>query len=111
MIRRRLHFLVALATALALLLGQHAALAHLVGHGAHAGTAALGEDAEHAAAATLAEPCTGCVAFAAIATGAATSALPSLAALTATADILFVRTCPLRRAVVAAYRSRAPPTH
>ncbi len=112
--RRFLNPFLAVLTALLLLGGQQAALAHMVGHiAAHAGgveAASLQTDEDgHGAALTLSHVCTTCLAFA-----GADGAPPSQPPLSPGIDgcsvppLAAVPPAPTF-SVVAAYRSRAPP--
>lgn len=117
--RRVLNPLLALLLSLLLLGSQQAALAHMLGHAvapaaAQAATqlstdVAQGQDAEHGAALVLSHVCTTCIAFAAADLAPPAPVLP-LAFATDSAATHAVAVAPAPTlALLAAFRSRAPP--
>jgi hypothetical protein len=107
--RSSVRAVIALMTALSLLLAQHAAWAHLIGHAHVAAADVAREDPEHGAAESVAQACIACVAF----TGADSAPTPTLSlpavasgkASSVSRPAVFAHsaTPPYR------YRSRAPP--
>lgn len=100
---------IALLTALLLVLAQQAALAHMIGHTGSAAQTRLsqGED-HHNAALSLSHACTTCIAFAALDAFSASASLPRIpAAISATRFVprLFAQLA--QRAFTA--QARAPP--
>ena len=118
--RRVLNPLLVLLLSLLLLGSQQAALAHMLGHAvapaaAQAATqlstdVAQGQDAEHGAALVLSHVCTTCIAFAAADLAPPAPVLP-LAFATDSAATHAVAVAPAPTlALLAAFRSRAPPS-
>ena len=109
--RRFLHPLLALFLSLLLVGGQQAALAHMLGHAATAGTVEVVQegDAGHDAALALSHVCTTCIAFAGADLAPPAPILPvAFAASNPAAAALAVPPAPTL-AFIAAFRSRAPP--
>lgn len=112
--RRVLNPLLALLLSLLLLGSQQAALAHMLGHAVApaaqtATEVAQGQDAEHGAALVLSHVCTTCIAFAAADLAPPAPVLP-LAFATDNAATHAVAVAPAPTlALLAAFRSRAPP--
>lgn len=112
--RRVLNPFLALLLSLLLLGSQQAALAHMLGHAVAPATqlstdVAQGQDAEHGAALVLSHVCTTCIAFAAADLAPPAPVLPlAFAADSAPAHAVAVAPAPTL-ALLAAFRSRAPP--
>lgn len=109
--RRFLHPLIAVLTALLLLGSQQAALAHMIGHvGAATQAAAQTDDDSHGAALTLSHVCTTCIAFAALDAAPPLAPPAPLAICAATDGIASCVPHGVALAATTPYRSRAPPS-
>lgn len=109
--RRFLHPLIAVLTALLLLGSQQAALAHMIGHvGAATQAAAQPDDDSHGAALTLSHVCTTCIAFAALDAAPPLAPPAPLAVGHAVDGTAPVPPQPVALTATTPYRSRAPPS-
>jgi hypothetical protein len=110
MIRSR--SLIACLVAVLLVLAQHAAFAHLLGHAGVATQtrAQPDQDSGHDAVSTLSHQCTTCLAFAALASPAPLMVSPTIPPLAMVAELppQLLQSLPPQRPLLA-YLSRAPP--